>query len=132
MTSDYAKLAESVAISGPNRLVARFGKAYISAKEFCERPERKAKLEQALGNVAGTQIGLGFELLEGDAGQGLAPRLQQPTPANRQQRFLQAAQHPLVRQAMELFDAEVVSVAQPAVEESETGSGGAPGGLPPG
>ena len=128
MTSDHAKMAESVAISGPNRLVARFGKAYSSAKEFCARPERKAKLEQALGAVAGTSIKLDFELLEGDGSAGLAPRLQQPVPASRQQRFRQAAQHPLVRQAMELFDAEIVSVAQPAVEEGESATGGSPAG----
>jgi DNA polymerase-3 subunit gamma/tau len=128
MTADHAKLSESVAISGPNRLVARFGKAYIGAKEFCERPERKAKLEQALGKVAGTTIRLDFELLEGDSSAELAPRLQQPIPASRQQRFQQAAQHPLVRQAMELFDAEVISVAQPAVDEGETPAGGVPGG----
>ena len=129
MTADYAKKAESVANCGPNRLVARFGKAYIGAKEYCERPERKAKLQQALGKVVGAAVSLDFELVAGSPDTPLAQGLHQPAPTSRQQRFQQAAQNQLVRQAMELFDAEVLHVIQPAAdsEGDDAGASGTPG-----
>ncbi len=131
MTADYARKADSVANSGPNRLVARFGKAYIGAKEYCERPERKAKLQQALGRIAGSEVKLEFELTPDSPELGLAQGLHQPVPSSRE-RHRQAAQHPLVRQAMELFDAEVLHVVQPAVaaepDGDDAGSSGRPGG----
>lgn len=119
LTADYARMAASVAISGPNRLVARFGKEYSSAKEYCERPERKANLEQALGKFFGAPIELNFEVSAEVASTGLAQRLQQAPGSSRQQRNLQAAQHALVRQAIELFDAEVIGVVQAATDEGE-------------
>jgi DNA polymerase-3 subunit gamma/tau len=129
MTADYARKAESVANCGPNRLVARFGKAYSGPKEYCERPERKAKLQQALGRIVGSEVRLEFELIAGSPEQDLAHGLHQPLATGRE-RNRQAAQHPLVRQAMELFDAEVLHVLQPAPAGSdgdEAGSGGPPG-----
>jgi DNA polymerase-3 subunit gamma/tau len=121
MTSDFASKAESVAICGPNRLVARFGKAYSYQKEFCERPERKALLEQALCQAAGVPITLQFEVLS-DRGGPVPVARETPLP-NRQQRFAEAARHPLVRQAMEHFDAEIVRVFQPATESAAEGEG---------
>ena len=59
----------------------------------------------------------------------LAQGLHQPVPTSRE-RSRQAAQHPLVRQAMELFDAEVLHVIQPAAADAEgedIGSAGSPG-----
>ena len=129
MTADYAKKAESVANCGPNRLVARFGKAYIGAKEYCERPERKAKLQQALAKVLGAAVSLDFEVVADSSEAPLAQGLHQPVPTSRE-RSRQAAQHPLVRQAMELFDAEVLHVIQPAAADAEgedIGSAGSPG-----
>ena len=58
MTADCASHADSVAISGPNRLVVRFRGMYNSSKSFCERPARKETLEKALSVAAGKAIGM--------------------------------------------------------------------------
>ena len=53
MTADFAGRAERIAISGPNRLVVSFRKAYTQAQQYCERPERRQKLEQTFSRIAG-------------------------------------------------------------------------------
>src|SRR5207249_3721808 len=63
MTADFAGRAERVAISGPNRLVISFRKAYTQAQQYCERPERRQKLEQTLSRIAGRNIRIDFAML---------------------------------------------------------------------
>src|SRR5439155_25959896 len=63
MTADFATRAERVAISGPNRLVVSFRKAYTQAQQYCERPERRQKLEQTFSRLAGRNIRLDFATL---------------------------------------------------------------------
>ena len=132
MTATNAKMARSVAICGPNRLAVRFGKEYIGIKEYCERPERKARLEQALEQASGTTVQLIFEVIADEPSPGLAQRLHHAPPTNRQQRQRQAAQNPLVRQAVELFDAEILRVVQAPMEEGieEAAPTGSPGNSP--
>ena len=120
LTADYARMSSSVAICGPNRLVVRFGKAYITAREHCERPERKLKLQQVLGKIVGAEVGLEFETTADDHDSPAAA--QRSMPVTRQQRTHQASQHPMVRQAVELFDAEVVNVVQTAAQEETSGT----------
>lgn len=118
MTGDFAAKAESIAISGPNRVVVRHRKAYN--KEQCERPERKTRLEQALSQVVGVEIRVEFELLpELPAAQVAAA----PVPSaaqSRLRRFKNAERNLLVRQAIEMFDGEIVNVVEPIrVDEAE-------------
>jgi hypothetical protein len=120
MTSDFAAKAESIAISGPNRIVVRHRKAYN--KEQCERPERKARLELALSDAAGAKIRIDFELLpELPAGNG-TPSTPPPSAAqSRQRRFKNAERNLLVRQAIEMFDGEIVNVVEPIrTEDAES------------
>src|SRR6185503_13087755 len=67
MTADFAAKAERVAISGPNRLVVSFRKAYTQAQQYCERPERRQKLEQTLSRIAGRNIRIDFAMLPEEA-----------------------------------------------------------------
>jgi hypothetical protein len=121
VTADCAARAEGVAISGPNRLVVRFGKAYTQAQLYCERPERRQKLEQTLSRIAGRDIRIDFVTLPDEpAAAGLEPTGAKP-PVNRRQRQQELLRHPLVRKAAELFDTEIIAVldAPPAGESGE-------------
>jgi DNA polymerase-3 subunit gamma/tau len=108
MTSDHGARCERVAIAGPNRLVVYFRQAYTLDKERCERPERKSRIEQALSQVTGQPVRVTFELV-GDAKVD-AP---QKRPMSRRQRIRDKESNPLVRRAIELFEAEVTDVDEP-------------------
>jgi DNA polymerase-3 subunit gamma/tau len=106
MTADYAGLASSVASFGPNRLVVRFEQMYNSSKSFCERPERRQLLEEAVSRIAGRSMRLEFELTQDDAHRPLSP-----TPViSRQQQLQQVTRHPFVERAVQLFAGEVMHV----------------------
>jgi DNA polymerase-3 subunit gamma/tau len=123
MTADYATKAESVATSGPNRLVARFRKAYTHAKEQCERPERRQRLQNGLAEVMGRPILVEFELLP-DLPQAAvaAPRPQQ-TALRRRQRIREVERNLLVQQAVVTFEAEIVNVIDPPPPPEDTAGG---------
>ena len=119
MTADFASKAESIAISGPNRVVVRHRKAYN--KEQCERPERKTRLEQALSQVVGAEVRVEFELLPELPAARAAASAPVPSAAqSRLRRFKNAERNLLVRQAIEMFDGEIVNVVEPIrVDEAE-------------
>ena len=117
MTGDNASQADHVAISAPNRLVVFFRTRYNSCKAFCERPDRREKLEQALAAVTGEPIRLEFQLLE-DPTERAAEK---PQPVSTRQRIRQANSQPVVRQAIELFDAEVLRVEEPRQPVGQAG-----------
>jgi len=105
MTSDYAQKYDRVAISGPNHLVISFRAKYTFNKEYCEKPERRKLIEQALAEVVGTPVRIDFDLLKDEAAEAGKP----PAPKlTRQQRMRQIQENPLVRQAIEMFDGEIV------------------------
>lgn len=118
MTADFAGRAEAVAISGPNRLVVRFRKAYTQALQFCERPDKRQKLEQTLSRIAGRNLRIDFALLQDDSAD--APTAERPAakpPVNRRQRQQELMRNPLIRKASELFDTEIMSVLEPPPAE---------------
>jgi DNA polymerase-3 subunit gamma/tau len=122
MTADYARKAVAIAISGPNRLVASFRKAYSQFKDQLERPERRQRLEQALAEVAGRPIRVEFDLLPDEPETAVPAAKPQPTAARRRQRIKELERNLLVQQAIAVFDAEIIDVIDPppAVEEAET------------
>ena len=113
MTADFASRADAVAISGPNRLVVRFRKAYTQALQYCERPDKRQRLEQTLSRIAGRNLRLDFALLQDEPADSAS--LPQPVkpPVNRRQRQQELMRHPLVRKASELFDTEIITVLEP-------------------
>src|SRR5262249_25124575 len=66
MTADCAAKASRVAISGPNRLVVTFRKAYTQAQQYCERPDGRQKLEQTFSRIAGRIVRIDFVTLTED------------------------------------------------------------------
>jgi DNA polymerase-3 subunit gamma/tau len=112
--AEHAKHFARVAMTGPNRLVVSFRPAYTFSKTVCERPEQKAKFEQALAELTGQRIMVEFTLLED------SPAVTEKTAARvvpPHQRMLQVAQHPMVRRAAELFGARPVRVDDPPAEK---------------
>jgi len=119
MTGDYGSKFDSVAISGPNRLVVRFRKDYTTAKEFCERPEKRTRLEQTLSRLTGQDIRIDFAVLVEEPQVAVPQQVATRPPVNRRQRQAEMQRHPLVRQAVEMFDAEIVTIVDPVVSEVE-------------
>ena len=108
---ENARQFESVAISAPNRLAVSFKPGYTLAKSICEKPEHAAKFQAALSDILGKPATIDFRLLEGDAeqeAQEQAARTILP-----QQRNMEAAAHPFVRHAEELFGAQPTRVVEP-------------------
>ena len=117
MTGEFASKFSGVAISGPNRLVVEFRKDYTTAKEFCERPERRSRLEQILSRVAGRELRIDFALSADESqvpvSQGVAIR----QPAKPRERRTEVQRNSLVRLAVDSFDAEVVTIIDPPPSE---------------
>jgi hypothetical protein len=110
MHREYASSAESVGLAGSDRLLVTFrGAKYNLHKSVCEEPDRLAKLEAALGEVAGRPLSVSFALIDDAEPAGAAPR----AGVSNRQRMAERAEHPLVRRAAELFDAHMVRVDQP-------------------
>jgi DNA polymerase-3 subunit gamma/tau len=119
MTGDCASKYESVAISAPNRLVVAFRKDYITAKEFCERPDKRSRLEQTLSRITGRDMRIDF-VFSPDDPQGVARQaVAAKPPVSPRQRQSELRKHPLVRHAVELFDAEFVTVVDPPPSEAD-------------
>jgi hypothetical protein len=92
--------------------VASHRKAYN--KEQCERPERKSRLEKALSDIVGAEVRLEIELLPEIPGANGTQGAPVPSAAqSRQRRFKNAERNLLVRQAIEMFDGEIVNVVEP-------------------
>src|SRR5262245_20414287 len=133
MTADFAARAERIAISGPNRLVVSFRKAYTQAQQYCERPERRQKLEQTFSRLAGRNIRIDFATLPDESPAATTDRPTQKPPVNRRQRQQELMRHPLLRKAAELFDTEIIAVldatatdenAEPQARSPNEGAGG--------
>ena len=122
MTEGFARKAERVAISGPNRLVVSFRKAYTQALQYCERPEKRLKIEQTLSRLAGRPVRVEFVLLP-DSGGNQEPGSKPPAPLTRRQQEQKALRNPLVRTALELFDGEVMYTLAPLTDERQEGEG---------
>lgn len=104
MVSDQAALCRSVANIAPNHLVVSFNKKYNFCKDLCEKPDQKSRLEAALAQVTGQRIRLDFAIVEDQADRGAEPA--KPKSISLRQLQGEVLARPIVKRAMELFDAE--------------------------
>jgi len=111
MTGDFASSATSIAISAPNTLVVGFPAPYTLQKESCERPERKDRIEFLLAEITGQKVHIQFQMLPEEAATA------KPATKSNRQKKRDLEQEPLIRQAMDIFDAEMIRI------ETEPGSG---------
>lgn len=119
MTADYAGKSDRIAISAPNRLVVSFKSSYTLHKESCEKPERKARIEQALQQVTGQPIHVEFEVIPDERGSAAQAK---PVQSLRQ-RMREQEKHPMVKEAIEIFEAEITRLEEPrraASSDTET------------
>jgi hypothetical protein len=105
MTSDIAGNYESLAIPAPNVLVVGLKATYN--KEWCERADVKRKLEQTLARLAGRTIRIDFAVTEEASPR---PAARRASGRNQVQKMREIERHPLVQEAISLFDAEIVRV----------------------
>ena len=105
MTAEFAGFYDSLAISAPNQLVVSFRAEYTHQKETCERPERKESLEQALSRILGRRVRIDFNVLPGEA-----KKAERQPVLTKRQRMRELEKHPLVREAIEIFDAEITDL----------------------
>jgi DNA polymerase III subunit gamma/tau len=114
LLADNASLCESVTVPGAGRLAATFRAKYTSCKAFCERPDQLSNLQRALAEVAGSPVQVELIVVP-DEPQEAAPR----RAAGHRQRTAENAEHPMIRRAVELFDARLVRIDEPAARDSE-------------
>jgi DNA polymerase-3 subunit gamma/tau len=107
MTADHARAASEVAIRAPDQLAVVFSAKYNFSKAFCERPDRAAKLEEALESVAGQRFRLVFVLAE-EASGGETAATRTISPRQRKAELeAEIRRRPLVEKAARLFSASV-------------------------
>jgi DNA polymerase-3 subunit gamma/tau len=117
LASEQAKQFERVSIVPPAKLEVCFRPGHTLAKALCERPEQVAKFEQALAEITGQTVRVGFTVADGQPSAVQAPvRVVSP-----HQRLLEAAQHPMIQRATELFGAQPLRVDEaPAAKKLES------------
>jgi DNA polymerase III subunit gamma/tau len=107
MTADHARAASGIAIRAPDQLAVVFSAKYNFSKAFCERPDRAAKLEEAVESVAGQRFRLVFELAEEPAGSETAATRVISPRQRKAEVEAEIRRRPLVEKAAKLFSASV-------------------------
>jgi hypothetical protein len=111
MIGEQAKKFSRLDLSGMNRVTVYFSPENAMCKAACQRPDQVLRFEQALKEVAGQAIRVEFKMAEPSQ-----PAAGVETPARRvvspHQRLMEAASHPLVRRASELFGAQPTAVEE--------------------
>ncbi len=107
LTSDMAANYQSLTIKNGETLIVTLNDAY-SAKE-CSRPERKQKFEELLKTTAGRPFRLEFLVSQNaqESAESAQPQL------SRVQRIRKLHEHEFIKQASDLFDAQVVNFFEP-------------------
>lgn len=108
MTADFAGCYDHIAISAPDSLVVHFREAYTLHKESCDQPDRKAQLERGLARLVGRPVRIQLAVIP-DARNPVSTA---PAPTMFQLKR-EKESNPFVRQALDLFDAEVIRVDLP-------------------
>lgn len=113
--ADQGTLCRGVANIAPNHLVVTFGKKYTFCKDLCEKPDQKARLEEALAQVTGQRIRLEFAVVEDKTDQGTGPA--KPKSVSQRQMQAEVMTRPIVKRGVELFDAENPRIDLPEPKE---------------
>jgi DNA polymerase-3 subunit gamma/tau len=101
----YVRAAVGVTAVAPGRVSIAFNRAPF--KTACERPENLAPLERALSARAGGVVKLEFTVVAEPTTEAKAVAPRGPSQAELHR---EKAQHPWVRQALEMYDARIVRV----------------------
>jgi DNA polymerase-3 subunit gamma/tau len=102
MTADMAREYEKIELLDANKLAVTLTDSYN--RDMCNRPERKQMLESAMERISGQKFRIDFLL-------SATPSTRRPVrkpKMTRRQQILQLHETPIVKKAMEVFDAEIV------------------------
>ncbi len=114
LLGENASMCESVTVPGAGRLAATFRAKYTSCKAFCERPDQLSNLQRALREVAGSPVQVELIVIPDE------PREADPGRAvSHRQRMAENAEHPMIRRAVELFDARLLHIKEPGEKDSQ-------------
>ncbi len=105
LLSGRAAACEGVSFQAPNRFVVAFGKRNKFHKDFCERPEQAARLQQALSAAVGAALKLEFTLVDDPPGTEKPTGPRGPSQQEKHEKLREKTQLPFVRKALEIFDA---------------------------
>ncbi len=106
LSSDFARKFLRVELLEPGRLRVVFESPFH--RERCEREELKQRLLDALRRITGESVELRLDTVS-PAG----PSPAKASTTSRGQRMAASYAHPVVREAVELFDAEITDVRSP-------------------
>jgi hypothetical protein len=102
LTAEVAGQFAKLELADRDRLVVTLQDTY--QRDFCNRADRKQRLESALENAVGQKIRIDFLAADNRAH---VEQISQPAKTRRQM-IIELQQNPLVKAAIEVFDAEVV------------------------
>ncbi len=105
LDAEAARSCKTVEFNGSDQLVVTFTKSFHADR--CRREPRQQQLEDLLCGITGKRIHIDYRVAAAN-GTTKSPRKKSSNAMIRE-----AMNHPLVQEAMELFDAEVTRVAEP-------------------
>ena len=103
-TADFAGQYSSLKLTDDNCLVVSIDEGYQLAA--CKRPERKARLEQVLQELTGQTMRVDFV----STGSPQKESVVRKPAISKSKQIREVKNHPMVRRAIELFDAEIVGI----------------------
>ncbi|MFO1063889.1 MAG: DNA polymerase III subunit gamma/tau [Pirellulales bacterium] len=112
MLADFARMAIQVECTAADEWAVIFPAGHNKTLEYCEVPQRKQALQEALTAATGRTIHI---LLRVQPGQPVRTKVDVPVSATvvRSQMMRQMSEHPFVSKVCELFQGEVVRVDPP-------------------
>ncbi|WP_154932550.1 DNA polymerase III subunit gamma/tau [Gimesia maris] len=122
LLKDSLKGVTSIAISGPKQLDLQFSKSYNFSKQYCERPEMLARLENSLEKVTGERIKIRLIVLEpATENESADDKQSRPSMAQQraEQRELAPATDHFLQEALSVFNAQSVRVDVLKVQAEE-------------
>lgn len=110
LLKDSLKGVESIAISGPKQLDLVFSKSYNFSKQYCERPEMLAKLENSLEKLTGERVKLQLRVMEPTESSGDSQNKPSKVKKKVEQRDLAPDSDDFLQDALTVFNAQSVRV----------------------
>ena len=107
--ANHLKNATLHANFGPNSLEVRFPKSYGFSRMYCEKADNQKRLQQSVGELAGTSVSLRFTE---DATSTAAPAPAVRTPVIERRRPSSVDSDPFVQQAVTILQATVFEVRE--------------------
>jgi hypothetical protein len=113
LVADFARMATAIEPLGGDRWKVLFPPGATKPVEYCQQPNRKSLLEDALKKEMGRAVVLEFAALPGEAAPQESPK---PQASLRAQKMRELSEHPYVKKLCEVLDGEIIRVDPPRKE----------------